>query len=120
MTIERIEHKGMLIADSTVAGERRADGSVPAHPNGIRVSRTRWLILYATRSFRGVDDDRSILWQLRDRSPAGPLLSEGPFATSVNDWDPLGDGRPCVKQHGHPVAFGVPKGALIGGQPAPH
>lgn len=120
MTVESIVHEGIYIADSSVPGETRADGSVPAHPNGIRVSRTRWLILYATRSFRGVDDDRSILWQLRAGSPLGTLIKEGSFAQSVNDWDPLGDGRPCVKQHGHPVAFGVPKGAHINGKPAPH
>jgi hypothetical protein len=120
VTIKALVHQGVLIGDSTLPGETRADGSVPAHPNGIRVSRTRWLILYATRSFRGVDDDRSILWQLRDGAATGRVLKEGVFARSVNDWDPLGDGRACVKQHGHPVAFGVPKGAAMNGRPAPH
>ena len=90
--LRRIEPCGVLIADSTVAGETRRDGVVPARPNGIRISRARWLLLYATRSFRGVDDDRSIFWQLRAASPVGRVVREGLFARSVDDRDPLGDG----------------------------
>lgn len=118
--LERIEPQGVLIADSTLPREGRASGAVPAHPNGIQVSRDRWLLLYATRRFRGVDDDCSICWQVRRGSPVGTVLKEGIFARSVNDWDALGDGRRSVRQHGHPVAFGVPKGAVIRGRPAPH
>ena len=95
-------------------GEGRATGAVPAHPNGIRVGRERWLVLYATRCFRGVDDDFSICWQLRRGAPVGEVVREGILARSADDWDALGDGRRWVRQHGHPVAFGVPKGALIG------
>ena len=50
----------------------------------------------------------------------GPVLREGVFSRFIDDWDPLGDGQPCVKRHGPPVSFGVPKGARIGGSPAPH
>jgi hypothetical protein len=118
--IERIEHHGVLISDCTIAGEGRSAGAVPAHPNGIQVSRDRWLLLYATRRFRGVDDDCSVVYQLRRDGPVGPVLKEGLLARSVDDWDALGDGRISVRQHGHPVAFGVPRGAWIGGRPAPH
>ena len=110
----------MLIGECTLAGERRADDVVPAHPNGIQVSRDRWLLVYATRGFRGVDDDRSIVYQVRRGAPDGPVLKEGMLACADADWDPFGDGKKlCFKQHGHPVVFGVPKGARIDGKPAP-
>ena len=47
------------------------------------------------------------------------MLREGILARAADDWDALGDGRRSVRQHGHPVAFGVPRGALLGGRPAP-
>ena len=115
----QIEPQGILIRDSGIPGETRADDVIPAHPNGIPVSRNRWLLVYATRGFRGVDDDLSILYQFRAGAPDGRVIKEGAFARTQNDWDPLGDGKNYVKQHGHPVAFGVPRGALIGGKPAP-
>ncbi len=117
--IERIGHKGPLISDCSLAGETRRDDTVPAHPNGIQVSRDRWLIVYATRRFRGVDDDASIAFQLRKEAPDGDLIKEAMLVHSHDEWDPLGDGSRHVKQHGHPVAFGVPRGARIGGKPAP-
>ena len=119
-TIARIEPQGMLIRDCGLPGETRADDVVPAHPNGIPVSRRRWLLVYATRGFRGVDDDLSIVYQLRADAPDGRLIKEGFFSRTLKNWDPLGDGNTRhVKQHGHPVAFGVPRGAVIDGQPAP-
>jgi len=84
-------------------------------------------VLYATHGFRGVDDERSIVYQLRCGAPDGAVIKKGFLARDQADWDPLGDGgrsagegKCYFKQHGHIVAFGVPKGALIGGQPAPH
>ncbi len=116
--LSRIEHKGVLIYECSLDGEGRDRLVVPAHPNGIRVGRSRWLLLYATRKFRGNDDDCSIIYQIRADSPAGRLVKEGMLAKSIDDWQPLGNGKKYVRQHGHPVAFGVPKGALIGGKPA--
>jgi len=119
-SIVSIEPRGVLIPDCGLPGETRADDVVPAHPNGIPVSRNRWLLVYATRGFRGVDDDLSIVYQLRAGTLEGRLIKEGAFARTQSDWDPLGNGDTRhVKQHGHPVAFGVPRGARIGGQPAP-
>lgn len=125
--IESLEPRGVLIKECTLPGETRKDDVVPAHPNGIQVSRDRWLLLYATKSWRGVDDDRSIVYQLRKKAPDGPVIKEGFCARSHADWDALGDGKKgpsegksYFKQHGHPVLFGVPKGALINGRPAPN
>lgn len=125
--IESIEHKGVLIQECTLPGETRKDDVFPAHPNGIQVSKDRWLLLYATKSWRGVDDDRSIVYQLRKGAPDGPVIKEGFCSRSHADWDVLGDGKKgpaegksYFKQHGHPVVFGVPKGAVINGRPAPH
>lgn len=119
--IETIEHRGVLIRECPFPGEDRASQTVPAHPNGIQLSVDRWLILYATRKFRGTDDDTSIVYQVRGGTPYGEVLSERLLARSTDAWDPDGSGRNrYVKQHGHPVAFGVPRGALIGGRPAPN
>jgi len=120
-----LEPAGMLIRDSTLAGERRADDVVPRHACGLQLARRRWLLVYYTHGFRGVDDERSILYQLRGEAPDGPVLREGFFARVVTDWKPDGvppapPGTVYFKQHGHAVAFGVPKGALVGGRPAPH
>jgi hypothetical protein len=118
--LEAVVPAGVLIRECPLRGERRADEVVPAHPSGLQVSRDRWLLVYATRGFRGVDDDRSIVWQLRAGGPEGRVLKDGMFARSIDDWDPLGKGEAVVRQHGHPVAFGVPRGALLAGRPAPH
>ena len=118
--LRAIDHCGPLIDHCTLAGETRADDVFPAHPNGIQVAADRWLLLYATRGFRTVDDDRSVVYQLRADAPDGRVLREGMISRSVSDWDPLNDGGRHFKQHGHPVAFGVPAGALVDGRPAPH
>jgi hypothetical protein len=118
--IDRIEPMGPLVADTSLPGERKADDVFPAHPNGIQLSRGRWLIVFATRGYRFMDDDRSILWQIRDGAPDGPVVREGAFSLARDGWIPPGSTMPCFKQHGHPVAFGVPKGALVGGRVPPH
>jgi len=115
-----IESKGMLIPACTLPGETRADDVAPGHGSCVRASKDRWIIAYQTRSWRGVDDERSIVYQIRKDAPDGPVLKEGFLAQSINDWDPLHDGSKFVRQHGHPVIFGVPKGALIDGKPAPN
>src|SRR5690349_13559308 len=103
--IARLENKGVLVRDCTIPGETRADDVTPAHPNGIQVSRDKWLIVYATRGFRGVDDDRSIVYQLRQGAFDGKVIREGLLARSgVRE-------TTHFLQHGHPVAFGVPKDA---------
>jgi len=113
-----IHHKGLLIGDSTVPGESKGDDVFPGQSNAIQVSKNRWLLAYATRGFKFIDNDLSILFQLRADRPDGPVIREGVLSKTVNDWDPLGDGSALSKEHGHPVAFGVPKGALINGREA--
>lgn len=113
-----IEPRGVLIHECSLAGETRANDVVPAHPNGIQVSRDRWLLIYATRGFARIDDDRSIVYQLRADAPTGRVIREGHLARSVTDWAALGDGNHYRKETGHPVLFGVPRGALINGKPA--
>lgn len=117
--IVNVEHIGRYISECPLEGERRSDGVFPAHPNGIPVGPDRWFIIYATRGWRCVDDDRSIVGQLRRGGPDGPVIRERVLRKSADDWDALGDGRRFVRQMGHPVAFGVPEGARIGGRPAP-
>ena len=78
---------GKLIGECSLEGEHLADRVVPAHPNGIQLSKNRWLIIYATRKFRGTDDDASIIYQVREDTPDGKLLKEGMLAKS--DHTPL-------------------------------
>ena len=122
MSIIRIEHKGVLVHECGQEGERRSDGIIPAHPNGLPVSENRWLLVYATRSFRGNDDDCSIIYQLREDRPDGKLICEGVLAKAIDDWRVEGL-RPEVrykKLNRQPTAFGVPKGAVIDGREAPN
>ncbi len=116
----RITLEGKLVHECSQPGEKRADGVYPAHPNGIRLSKDRVLLLYATRGWRGVDEDRSIIYQVRLGGFTGPILKEGMLVQSRDDWDPFDDGSSYYQAHGTPSGFGVPKGALIDGRPAPH
>lgn len=116
----RITLEGKLVHECSVPGETRADGVYPAHPNGIRLSKDRVLLLYATRGWRGVDEDRSIIYQVRLGRFTGPILKEGMLVQARDDWDPFKDGSSYYQAHGTPSGFGVPKGALINGRPAPH
>ncbi len=122
MSIKNLEHCGKLIHDCSQEGERRSDGRIPAHPNGIPVSENRWLLVYATRSFRGNDDDCSIIYQLRADQPDGKVISEGILGQATDDWqiEGLQPGVRYKKLNRQPTAFGVPKGALINGREAPH
>lgn len=118
--IERIEHQGKLLHECPLPGEGRDHNTTPAHPNGVQLSRDRFLLTYSTRSFRGRDDERSAVYQLRADSWTGPILADGWFSRTRDDWDPLGDGTKNVLQHGHPTVIGVPKGALINGKRVAH
>lgn len=119
--IESVEHRGKFLHECPLRGETRGDGDIfPAHPNALQLSRDRFLILYSTRSYRGRDDERSAVYQLRADGWDGRVLANGFISRTRDDWNPLGDGKGYVKQHGHPVAFGVPKGAMLGGRRVPH
>ena len=116
--ITSLEAKGKLIHECGLPRETRADGVFPAHPNGIPLSKDRWLLIYATRGWRCADDDMSIVYQIREHTPVGPVLKEGMLRQALTDWDPFEDGSAVVRQLGSPEAFGVPKGAMIQGKPA--
>jgi putative intracellular protease/amidase len=117
------EYRGRFIEECTLPGETRADDVVPRHANAIQLSAERWLVIYSTHGYRGVDDERSIVYQVRAERPDGRVLKEGFLSRTSDDWRPEGlaaapAGQAYVKQHGHMVAFGVPRGALVAGQPA--
>jgi hypothetical protein len=121
--IDSIEPLGMYFPECTLLGEKRRDDVVPCHGAGIQVSRNRWLYIYSTHGFRGVDDERSIVYQLRADAPDGKVLKEGFLAQAYADAEVDGktspaDGKTYFRQTGHPVVFGVPAGALIKGRPA--
>ncbi len=118
--IKKIESQGYYIDQCRLEGESKANDHVPAQHNTIQMSQDRWFIIYETRSFRGSDDNRSVIYQVRKDTPDGQVLSEGCLDKSDQDWDPLGDGSHYVKLCNHSVAFGVPQGAVINGKPAVH
>jgi len=109
-----------LITDTTIAGETKRDGVVPAHPGGgaLRVSNDKWMVFFSTLDTRGWDAPRSIIYQLRRDAPDGPLIAEGCVERCRYDWEPLERGMKLFKSCGMPIAFGVPKGAIINGAPA--
>ena len=111
-----IEPAGKLIHEINVPGETRADDVFPGNGGGIQVSRSRFLFLLSTRGWRGVDDNRSIVYQLRAEGFDGPVIREGCLARTRDDWGPLENGQAIVKAHLHPCAFGVPGGAIVGGR----
>lgn len=115
-----IEPRGKFLHECTLPGEGRDVGYFPAHPNGIQLSKNRCLLLYTTRAYAGNDDERSGIYQLRADTFDGPIIAEGWISKSITDWNPLDDGKQYVLQNGHPTAFGVPKGALIGGRRVAH
>lgn len=117
-----IEHLGVFIDGCSLEGESRADRVATANPNVIQLSRDRWLVAYYTWGFCGIDDGRSIIYQLREGSFDGRVITEGILAKRIVGWDlDLGREMPdiaVVRRYGHVVAFGVPKGARIGGKVA--
>jgi hypothetical protein len=108
----RIIYKGVFIGDTTILGEQKKDWLQPSHPYCWQLSCARWMWVFQTRGFSGIDAEHSILYQIRRNAPDGPMLKEGLLASFRNDWDPLKDGSRHWKIHGHPKVFGVPKGAV--------
>lgn len=122
---QTMEPGGFFIRECSLPGETRRDWVVPRQANALQVSRQRWLIVYGTHGYRGVDDERSVVYQLRDGGPEGRVLREGFLARALDDWRPDGvpappAGTAYFKQLGHVVAFGVPRGAKVGGEVPPH
>ena len=110
--IETVTYKGPLVTDTNIPGERKCDGIIPAHPGCCRLSRGRWLIVAATLDPRGWDSNHSIIYQIRDGEPDGPIVKEGILAPAQEGWDPFGRGDSFTKRLGMAVPFGVPKGAV--------
>jgi hypothetical protein len=77
--ISTIEFKGKLLEECMLPGERYADDVFPGHPNGMLLSRNVWMLVYCTRGWRAVDDDRSVVYQLRRGGLDGTLIKEGFF-----------------------------------------
>lgn len=118
--LRAVSHRGKLLHECSVPGEGRAWDRFPGHINAVQASKDRFLVLYATRSWRGSDDNNSVICQIRDGAYDGPVLREVRLAAAVDDWDAFGDGKRYAKGHLHPVVFGVPKGVQIGGRVPDH
>ncbi len=118
--IDSIHVQGKLLHECTMEGERRIDDVYPGHGNGCQLSADRWMLIYATRGWRETDDDRSIIYQLRADRPDGRIVREGRLRKSIDDWDADDDGKTSILQFGHPGVFGIPKGAMVKGKPAPN
>lgn len=108
----RIIYQGVFIGDTSIPGEQKKDWVQPSHPYCWQLSRDRWLWVFQTRAFAGIDTERSILYQIRRDRPDGPVVCEKLLIPFRDDWDPFGDGSKYWKVNGQPKVFGVPKGAL--------
>jgi hypothetical protein len=118
--IVEMKYKGPFISDTTIPGEQKSDWISPSHPYCMHLSEDRWFIIFATRGFTGMDDDRSILYQIRSGAPDGPVIREVILRKATSQWNRLGSGETVFKAHGTPVAFGVPKGAVRSGKLLPN
>ncbi|MDA7920599.1 hypothetical protein N9B73_02485 [Verrucomicrobiales bacterium] len=107
-----IEARGKLIDDCTLEGEQKKDWLHPSHPYCAQLSAGRFLWIYQTRGFSGVDSEHLIIYQLRSDTPDGPFLKEGFISRYREDWEVHRDGRKFIKSHGHPNVTGVPKGVV--------
>ena len=118
--LSEVEPCGVLINECSIEGETRAEDIYPGHPNGTQAGRDTFLLVYATRGFRGTDDDISTVFQLRRGSYDGPVIKEGVLGKTTTDWEPLEDGVKYSRVCGSPAVFGVPRGAIVDGERAPN
>ena len=115
-----LEYRGKLVHEYSLEGETRAAGRFPRHINGLQLSPKRYLLMMCSGAWRGADDNRSAIYQIRDGTYDGPVIREGFLRKSIAGWDALEDGKPCILQTVHPIGFGVPHGAVIGGRVPDH
>ena len=109
-----------FLEDCSLPGESQQEGAHPAHGSGLQLSKDRFLLLFSTRGWRGVDDDLSVVYQLRRDRWDGEIIKEGFISQTSMEWVPPRIDRVCARQHGHITGFGVPLGALINGRRVPH
>jgi len=116
-----IRYEGPLVLDTSIAGQQKRDNIIPAHGNGaIRLSRDRWGVFFATLDIGSWDAVHSVIYQIRDGAPDGPVLREGMLMPAESGWQPEPGGETLRKVFGMPMAFGVPKDALRNGKPYPN
>ena len=108
----KMEAKGKFIDECSLPGEGKDEWLHPSHPFCAQLSKDRFLWVYQTRGFSGVDSEHSIIYQLRADRPDGEVLKEGFLSQYHEDWDAKGDGKLYIKSHGHPKVIGVPEGAM--------
>jgi hypothetical protein len=114
-----IQYKGPLISDTLIPGEGKSEGITPEISSCVQASRDKWIILFGTVDPRGHDTNRSLFYQIRKESPDGDIIKEGVIEKARSNWDPLGLGHEFRKINAVVKVFGVPKGALLNGQPIP-
>ena len=115
-----LEYRGKLVHRFRAAGESGTDGVFPRHVGGLQLSRDRFLLLLTSGGWRGSDDNRGTLYQIRAGGYDGELLCEGVLRATTDDWDARADGRVYSSQTIGPLGFGVPAGALIDGKVPAH
>jgi len=118
--IERVENLGLLVGECGISGETVADGRCPGMGSIIPLSANRWLLVYSTRDYRFRYATRSLIYQLRADTPVGPVIREGRLVGSDDAPGSSDDQTKLRTEHGCATMFGVPKGALIAGKPAPN
>ena len=82
----KLNYRGKLVHEFQTSGETRSQGAYPRHINGLQLSVDRFLLLVTSGSWRGSDDNRSTLYQIRADSYDGPLVREGILRASGDDW----------------------------------
>ena len=102
--VEKMEAVGPLILRCPFAGDRREDNCSPSGADAWPLSTNRWMVIYHSRGYGIVDQERSVFYQLREGAPDGRILCE----RSLDPSDQYGD-KAFYKSHGHVMVWGVPK-----------
>jgi len=72
----RISYRGPFMTDTRIPGEGKEDWGQPSYPTFVQLARDRYLVLFQTRGFGGIDNERAICYQIRADQPNGPVLKE--------------------------------------------
>ena len=71
-----------------VRAESRDLSELEKRISEIQLSRDRFMLCYATRGWRGTDEDRSIIYQIRKDGFDGPVIREAGVCFTTDTWRP--------------------------------
>ena len=105
----KVKYQGLFLEDTGLAGLQKEDGYSPKGTSVVQLSEDRFCVISGMNDLGGWDMDPTIYYQVRAKSPIGPMLSEGIAMEECIDWQPFG--YPLSRCPQFSFGFGVPRGA---------